>query len=412
MKLAGNTVLALHAYELTEDDYATPAEVARKLLSLTSNREALYDEFARHILTNLRGIELVETLDVMFSAGDNIKLTEISKRLQQRGLSVARGTSSISSMRQWLAKARVFDPKIKGGSALWRPDPNRVRNLLGIGLDAIDRLSQLTPAQRAYLRALISIPDPDPLIANKVADHATALYSVEYNHKALPKTVLFRLRDDGYIRAIKTTAGGGAKPYEVTRTDKFHNELAEPILRAAAEKAGLAPRELFVKPLSQILDELGSTQKNVKGKALELLAVYMTRLLDLEFKGWRLRSSDTGGAEVDVIVEGARLIFTRWQIQAKNTKQKVRLDPVAKEVGLALTFTFANVVVVVTTSDFTTDAYQYATSVMRSSNLNVILLNGRDLRKVASDPTNIVRILNSKAAQAMKLKERSDYFVS
>jgi len=156
---------------------------------------------------------------------------------------------------------------------------------------------------------------------------------------------------------------------------------------------------------------LKSPDKHVKGKALELLAIYFTRLIDLDFKGWRTRSADTGGAEVDVIVEGARLIFSRWQIQAKNTKT-VRLDDVAKEVGLSLTFIYSNVVMLVTTGDFTSDAYQYVDHIMKTSNLNVILLNGFELKEISQDPTRVVSLLNRKAKRAMKVKERTDYFVS
>jgi site-specific DNA-methyltransferase (cytosine-N4-specific) len=142
-----------------------------------------------------------------------------------------------------------------------------------------------------------------------------------------------------------------------------------------------------------------------------LLAIYLTRLIDLDFKGWRTRSADTGGAEVDAIVEGARLIFSRWQIQAKNTSI-VRLDDIAKEVGLALTFIYSNVIMVVTTGDFTRDAYAYTNHVMKTSNLNIILLNGTDLSRLSADPTDIVKILNAKAERAMQVKERNDYFDS
>lgn len=51
-----------------------------------------------------------------------------------------------------------------------------------------------------------------------------------------------------------------------------------------------------------------------KGKALEALAFYFMRILGLEFKFWRKRGKKTGGFEVDIIVEGARLAFSRWQI--------------------------------------------------------------------------------------------------
>jgi len=65
---------------------------------------------------------------------------------------------------------------------------------------------------------------------------------------------------------------------------------------------------------------------------------------------------------------------------------------------------------IVTTGDFTQDAYSYAEHVMRTCNLNVILLTGSDIARIAQDPTNIVAILNAKAQRAMKIKERTDYF--
>jgi len=410
-KLADNTVLALRAYELLEEDGATPTALAGELLAIANMPDALYERFARHILVNLRGVPFVETLETMQTAGEKITLHTLRKHLEQRGLHVPRGAVHLSSMRLWLAQAGIFDVDIKGGPRLYKVNQMRLREILGIGLDVIDSLTQLNVAQRAFLRALTRIAEPDPFVANKVADLASTLYAVEYNHKELPKSVLFPLRDLGYIEVTKTTAGRGAKPYEVSRTPKFRQEISGPILAVVAEQAGLVPKEVFERPLAQILADLKSPNKHVKGKALELLAIYLTRLIDLDFKGWRTRSADTGGVEVDVIVEGARLIFSRWQIQAKNTKT-VRLGDVAKEVGLSLTFIYSNVVMMVTTGDFTEDAYSYAQHVMKTCNLNVILLNGAELRCISQDPTSIVTILNSKAEQAMKVKERTDYFVA
>jgi len=408
-QLADNTVLALRAYGLLGDDAATPTELADDLLQTVSTPEVMYERFAKHILTDLKGIAFLETLLAMRTAGEDITLNTLGKRLQQRGLRVPRGVVHLSSMRLWLAQAGVFDSEVTAGPRLYEVNQVRVNQLLGIGLDAIDSLTQLSATQRAFLRALTRIAEPDPLIANKVADLATTLYGVEYNHKELPQAVLFPLRALGYIEATKSTTGRGAKPYQVSRTSKFRQEISEPILAVAAEKAGLVPKELFDRPLAQILSDLKSARTDIKGKALELMVIYLARLIDLQFKGWRERGADTGGAEVDAIVEGARLIFSRWQIQAKNTST-VRLDDVAKEVGLSLTFIYSNVVMIVTTGHFTGDAYNYANHVMKTCNLNVILLNGSELQRVSQDPTDIVDILNGKAEQAMKLKERTDYF--
>lgn len=87
----------------------------------------------------------------------------------------------------------------------------------------------------------------------------------------------------------------------------------------------------------------------------------------------------------------------------------MRLDDVAKEVGLALTFLYSNVVLVVTTGQFTGDAHVYSEHVMRTSNLNVILLDGKDLQQISTEPTHIIRIMHRKARRVMQIKARASY---
>jgi len=112
-KLADNTVLALRAYGLLQEDGASPTSLADELLSV-AHQPDLYERFARHILLYLRGLPLVETVAVMHAAGENISLPTLRRRLQQRGLYVPRGSVHLSSMRLWLAKAGVFDSAPRG----------------------------------------------------------------------------------------------------------------------------------------------------------------------------------------------------------------------------------------------------------------------------------------------------------
>ena len=60
--------------------------------------------------------------------------------------------------------------------------------------------------------------------------------------------------------------------------------------------------------------------------------------------------------------QSVRPVFLRWNIQCKNTAN-VRLDDVAKEVGLAVEMG-SNVVVVVSTGKFSADAREHAKHVM------------------------------------------------
>jgi len=108
------------------------------------------------------------------------------------------------------------------------------------------------------------------------------------------------------------------------------------------------------KPLADILVELQSDDRYKSGLALEALAFKLMRLLDMTYLATRLRAQATGGAEVDLIFESARLVFARWQAQCKNTA-RVSLDDVAKEVGLTH-FLKSNVVVIITTGEIGSEA--------------------------------------------------------
>jgi site-specific DNA-methyltransferase (cytosine-N4-specific) len=136
--------------------------------------------------------------------------------------------------------------------------------------------------------------------------------------------------------------------------------------------------------------------------ALEALAFKLMRLIDLDYVATRLRGTATGGAEVDVIFESSRLVFSRWQIQCKNT-DRVSLDDVAKEVGLTHLLK-SNVIVIVSTGEIGPEARKYANKVMADSNLCVVMVNGSDVRQIEANPATIVDVFNREAKHAMKIK--------
>jgi Restriction endonuclease len=103
------------------------------------------------------------------------------------------------------------------------------------------------------------------------------------------------------------------------------------------------------------------------------------------------------------ILSKDRFVYSRWQIQCKNTN-KVDIDVLAKEIGLTFV-TGADVVMVVTTGEFTRDAYQYAYRMMEVSRYYMILLQKDDIEAIKRDKTNIVEILDRKARRVFAKKE-------
>lgn len=128
------------------------------------------------------------------------------------------------------------------------------------------------------------------------------------------------------------------------------------------------------------------------------------RILGMNYIATRLQSvPSTGGAEIDLIFHSSRLVYSRWQIQCKNTA-RVALDDVAKEVGLTH-FLKSNVIVIVSTGDIGGDARRYANKVMQDSNLCIVMVDRPDLEAIKTNPASIVDAFKREAHNAMTLKQ-------
>jgi len=395
-KLANNTKLGMIAYGLI-DRNANLTQFGRKLHGIRGNKEALYEELARHILLNLHGMNLVQCVLDIQAAGETVDLLKLRRWLEERGIHFPRGGKHPSMMRLWMEKAGIF-------SSGWRVDEDRLREVLGTSTEEIEVLATFTPEQKAYLKTLANMGGPSPYLSNDVEKLAATTFGVRFNEKNLPKQVLYPLENAGYITLTRGTkkAGRGAKPFMVTPTDKLVADLIAPLLEQMEKQTRSDLRPLLRKSLAEILKEMKAKDKHIRGLALEALAFKLMRLLDMTYVATRLRGTATGGAEVDVIFESSRLVFSRWQVQCKNTS-RVALDDVAKEVGLTH-FLKSTVIVIMTTGKIGPEARKYANKIMTDSNLCMVMIDGQDIDSIVRTPAAIVDVFNREAKQAMKLK--------
>jgi site-specific DNA-methyltransferase (cytosine-N4-specific) len=371
-KTAKNTILSMRKYLLIDDsDQLT--EVSHTLLALQSQPIKLYTAFARHMLLNLPGIEVVNAIDTLIKSGERPTQLSIAEMLHAQGIYVPPSSTHISKLCGWLRLAGVFS--CDGNFECLEME--RVTQIIGANQQETDLLAEMPEDQRAVLKALCNlpmetIPDIEPLQGNKIKEYAEELYGTSFDPKSFKGDVLEPLQTAGYITLVNPSKVTG-KSYLVYRTEKFANEYLTALVDSLAN-TGLAVRQLLRKSLSEILQEMQVEDTGTKGKALEALAFYFMRLLGLEFKAWRKRGKKASGFEVDVIVEGTRLVFSRWQIQCKNTPEgKVSLEDIAKEVGLSIQLK-SNVILVVTTGQFSRDALIYADDVMQDTHLNIVTL--------------------------------------
>jgi site-specific DNA-methyltransferase (cytosine-N4-specific) len=398
-KLANNCKLGMIAYGLVDRE-ARLTDFGETLWAIRNDAQALYTSLARHILLSLHGIAMVQTAEDMETRGESVTLNKLREWLGERGIHFPRGGKHPSIMRLWLQKAGVF----VGPS--WRVDEKQLAEVLGTDLSEVDLLAGLTPEQKAYLKTLANVGGTGPFLSNEIERLATTTYGVKFDEKNLPKSVLYPLERAGYISLARgtRTAGRGAKPFLVTPTEKVNTDLLGPLLEALERQVAPQLRTLLRKSFGEILSQVRSDDRHIRGLALEALAFYLMRLIDLTYVATRLRGEATGGAEVDLVFEGTRLMFSRWQIQCKNTAS-VSLEDVAKEVGLSHHMLRSNVIVIVSTGVVGAEARRFAQRVMRDSNLHVILMDGPDIEAIRDRPTYIVDVLNREARRAMTIKK-------
>jgi hypothetical protein len=400
--LGDNTILSMNAYGLisTDPEHYQITDIGQRLIDLKNQPEDLDRIFAQHILINCKGLVMIEAIRDLMAAGIPLQKLTITKELARRGLHMSTNAKHANVLRQWLERFGILNTQ-HSRATLWVPDEKAIVRIIGLTVDDLDALSDLTPEQRDFARALALI-DEDNVPSNQVRDHALALYGTEFSEGGLPQSVLYKLEEIGLITWAKTTGGRGAKPHTVSPTAKLRNSLLVPVMDAMKNSIGANYKKIIRMRFADILRDLSSQDTHVKGLALEALAVRLALLLDLTFIKWRHRSAETGGAEVDAIVEGARFIFSRWQIQCKNAKSAA-VDQLAKEVGVAVAMR-TNVIMFVCTGAIGSAVRTFARTVMENTPMQIILLGHAELAQISSSPASIAQILNDQAHQAMEIK--------
>ena len=98
------------AYGLIDRD-ANPTELGRQLYELRNDESILHAEFARHILLNLNGMNLVQCIQDIQAAGEVVDLIKLREWLAERGIHFPRGGKHPSRMRSgW--KRLAFSPAV------------------------------------------------------------------------------------------------------------------------------------------------------------------------------------------------------------------------------------------------------------------------------------------------------------
>jgi len=188
-------------------------------------------------------------------------------------------------------------------------------------------------------------------------------------------------------------------------TPAFDVDVLHPFVTTTVRSLDAVVTSYYKTRPEDIYAGLEAADTGAKGRALEAYAIHLMRLLGLRFVEWRKRARDTGGAEIDVLLQGLfGGVPTFWQIQCKNTPRgRVDLEDVAKEVGVAMV-THATHVLLIANAPVTSAARQFATEIMRTSPLTIYLLAKEEYEAVKASPGNLGRILRAHAEQIIQAR--------
>ena len=385
---------------LTEGTWEA-TDLTRSLAALQP--PVVYSEFARHILLKRGGLRLVEGAEQMRLDGLSITGDTLAQYLSDQGFRVTVHNTAINTMRMWLAKAGVFEGRT------WNVNVARKVDLLGLSDETISALAGLNEEQRAFVEALCRInpSEGEDYPAARVREVAAQILGRSFGQSSLPQAVLEPLKRAGLIEYESGGTRGGKT--SVLRTlPLFNRDVLESFVRETVRFLDPVLTAYFKKRPENIYAELESDDRHVKGQALEAYAIHIMRLLGLRFAGWRKRGPETGGLEVDVVMTGRLgLTPTVWQVQCKNTpSSRVRLEHVAREVGLALR-TRATHIMILANCPIARDAPNFAKEVMINSPITVFLLDKTCFDRIRTDAADLASILREQADQILRVRHQA-----
>lgn len=372
------------------------------VLAAGSAKEAA-QAFCVHLIKEKGAGVLIQALLQLEKRGEKVKKNSLKKALEELGVKgLSTGTTDHTTLKNWMVEAGfVSTDGIVNDTA--------IKNATGESVVDSDELSLLPLPQQVFLHLLRRehISGTGPFKTSALLSKALEHHSDLFNETQFAKQVRDPLKKAGWIEVSDLPGGPqGGKSGRVVGTAKL---TSLPIERFIPDFDAAVPPELRVRlgiSLVAIKEDLMGVDKFKGGLALELLALRMVLDLGLDPRHFRLRSAQSAHAEVDLIAEGAHLMFSRWAVQCKRylNATKVQLSDVAKEVGIAV-YSKAQVVMVVTTSSFTSDALAYADEVTASMPLQFVLVPGTVVEQyLTHGSTALLDFVRRNAREVMRKK--------
>ena len=399
LKRAGNVLIGLKGYGLMGDD-ARLTPVGVSILGAPDGERAAM--FARHILKANLGMDLLGAISSLQQRGTAVDKKSLSAELRREGFNMTTATTHHTMMAKWLREGGVLrDYEIQ---------EDVVKVMTGTTPGTVDEWKSLDGPARAFATELRRLAPGagQQISAQSVTDAARRAHGDIFPDDHLRKKVLTPLAEAGWIELPPREKGRGSRSGTVAATEKLLGlDLAS---IGALTDSGIPAelRKLRTVNIDSIYRDLAlkgddGAERHRKGIALELLALRIAEDLDLQPVHFRIRGTETGGKELDLVAEGIHLHFTRWLFQCKNTGTATVAD-LAQEIGNAALL-HAHVVVLICNGKPAPSLIEYAAAVTATGHIQAYVIDDSILEQYRRlGPSALVEHFRRQAREASDLK--------
>ncbi|WP_418281224.1 hypothetical protein [Halorubrum sp. DTA98] len=388
-------VQAANGYGIVDQEFEF-TELGTELASLRDEPEALYDRFATHILTNLGGIEVIETIRDLEALGRQTTEANIRAHLAETyDIQLREGSNHWSQMRAWLAKADV----INTGIHIYELNDEKIRTLTGIESRELESLDELTPEQQAFLWTLAIVNPDEPIPNSRVRRAAEAGSQLEIKQSNIARRVLEPLEERDYI---EMTRADGA-PNTVRTTEAFDSEVLRPAVEIVGGRVGIpmtALRTSF-RDLGSAID--GQDATITRSEASRVLTAKLGSLLGLDFVGWCRVEGTTEAAVFDRVQHTVE----RWYLSVMPFDSPIIPNQLHRAVGEANTVG-ASTVLLVSRHGIDQTARQIANQVVQREPLTVLLVHLDDISALSTEPDQFTNKVNIEAERMYRVVTLGD----
>jgi hypothetical protein len=371
------------------DATARLTEFGRELLDAADDEERFKHLLGSVLLRERGGWQFAKALEVLWQRGRRPTRQQIAAYLQEKyGIAGEwADLNNISSLHSFLEWCGVVDD--------YRLNAGEFERLLNVSVAEVQLLERLTLESRACLSALVRLGGE--AVPGDIRRAAEFQLHRPVDANQFPGRMAPLLEAD----LIRFEGARGARTSRYALVDASKAEALDAI---AADLAfsGVVPDEVFEHDFHWVVDRLFSDEltRDERGRTLEVLASMICTRLGLRNIHLRNRSE----FEVDVTADYVGSGYQTWSAQCKAyTSSKVGSDTILREFGIAVLDRYS-VLLFVTTTDFSDDAVRTADRITRQTNIQVIRLNGADLRAIAADEDALFRLIQERSEQSRTVR--------